>query len=118
MWENFTHAGKQEGYNTDVFTDKALAFMEKSVSAQKPFYVQLHYHAVHDSLEPKAPDIYYNKFNSSSFTLNNFYAHLYAVDCNVNRIIQFLKSNKQFENTLIIFASDNGGMCGGSYHLV
>lgn len=115
VWENFEHAGRQKGYNTDVFTHKAMEFMGKQIKNQNPFYIQLHYQAVHDSLEPKAPPVYFDKFDSESYTLNNFFAHVYGVDYNVNRIIKFLKSKGQYENTLIIFASDNGAMCGGSY---
>jgi uncharacterized sulfatase len=113
VWENYTHAGKQEGYNTDVFTDKALDFITSSVEEDKPFYVQLHYHAVHDSLEPKAPDVYFNKFNSGSYDLDNFYAHVNAVDVNIQKILDYLGSVDQLENTLIIFTSDNGGQVGG-----
>ncbi len=115
VWENFTHAEKMKGYSTDVFTDKAMTFMEKQIDQKKPFYTQLHYNAVHDSLEPKAPDIYFNKFNSKTYHLNNFYAHIYGVDCNIKRIIEFLKSKGVYENTLIIFTSDNGAMCMGAY---
>ena len=113
VWENYKHAGKQPGYNTDLFTDKALSFMAEQIQEDKPFYVQLHYHAVHDSLEPKAPAQYFNLFNSDSYFLNNFYAHISAVDFNVQRIIQYLQSVHQYENTLIIFTSDNGGQIGG-----
>lgn len=116
VWENFEHAGKQEGYNTDVFTNKAMAFMGEQLDEGNPFYLQLHYHAVHDSLEPRAPDIYFNQFNSDSYTLNNFFAHIYGVDENVNRIVKFLKSKGQYENTMIVFTSDNGAMCAGSYN--
>lgn len=116
VWENFEHAGKQEGYNTDVFTDKAIGFMEKQIDVGNKFYVQLHYHAVHDSLEPRAPDKYFNKFDSDSYDLNNFYAHVYGVDFNVKRIVDFLKEKGQFENTIIVFTSDNGAMCGGKYN--
>lgn len=116
VWENFDHAGKQTGYNTDVFTDKAIDFMEKQINQDNRFYVQLHYHAVHDSLEPRAPDAYFNRFDSDSYDLNNFYAHIYGVDVNVKRIVDFLKSKGQYENTLIIFTSDNGAMCGGKYN--
>ncbi len=116
VWENFNHAGKQKGYNTDVFTDKAMDFMEAQQESGEPFYVQLHYHAVHDSVEPRAPDKYLDHFDSDSYILNNFYAHIYAVDQNVKRIVDFLKAKGQYENTLIVFTSDNGGMCGGSYH--
>ena len=115
VWENFTHAGKQKGYNTDVFTDRAIDFMDKQIEQDKPFYLQLHYHAVHDSLEPKAPDLYFNKFDSDNYHLNNFYAQIYGVDYNINRIIEFLKANGVYENTLIIFTSDNGAMAMGAY---
>ncbi len=113
VWENYTHAGKQKGYNTDVFTDKALDFIKSSIEKDKPFYVQLHYHAVHDSLEPKAPDMYYDKFSSPSYELNNFYAHVNAVDVNIKRILDYLASEGRLENTLLIFTSDNGGQVGG-----
>lgn len=116
VWENFKHAGKQIGYNTDVFTDKALGFMKQQIEDRKPFYIQLHYHAVHDSIEPKAPALYFDKFKSGSYDLNNFYAHLYGVDFNLNRIVEFLKSKGQYENTIIVFTSDNGAMCGGAYN--
>ena len=113
VWENYKHAGKQKGYNSDVFTDQALAFMQEQISENRPFYVQLHYHAVHDSLQPKAPDKYYNRFKSNSYDLNNFYAHVYGVDFNVNRIVEYLKSSQELKNTLIVFTSDNGAQAGG-----
>ncbi len=116
VWENFKHASIQKEYNTDTFTDKAINFMGDELGKGKPFYVQLHYHAVHDSLEPKAPEMYLNKFNSRSFRLNNFFAHIYGVDYNINRIVQFLKSKGQYENTLIIFTSDNGAEAMGAYN--
>jgi uncharacterized sulfatase len=109
LWENFAHAGVSGVYNTDLFTDKALAFMEGSLKAGKPFYVQLHYHAVHSPLEPKAPDKYFDRFDSGSFNLDNFYAHVFGVDENVRRIEQFLAERGVAENTVFIFASDNGG---------
>jgi uncharacterized sulfatase len=113
VWENFKPAGRLEKYNTDLFTDKAMNFIRKSIKDDKPFYVQLHYHAVHAPLEPKAPDKYYNHFHSDSHVLNNFYAHVYAVDQSIHRIEQYLKERGMAENTLIVFTSDNGGAVGG-----
>ena len=116
VWENFKHAGRQEGYNTDVFTDVAMGYMEEQIDAGKPFYLDLHYHAVHDSLEPRAPDKYFNKFDSDNYHLNNFYAHINGVDCNIQRIVDFLKSKGAYENTLLMFTSDNGAMSMGAYN--
>ena len=72
VWENYEHAGKQEGYNTDVFTNKAIEFMDKQISDKKPFYLQLHFHAVHDSLEPIAPAKYLDRFDAEYLQLYNF----------------------------------------------
>ncbi|MEM9718468.1 MAG: sulfatase-like hydrolase/transferase [Bacteroidota bacterium] len=115
VWENFAHAGKQKGYNTDVFTQKALDFMKEQEAGAQPFFLQLHYHAVHDSLEPRAPDRYLAPFTSPFPDLNNFYAHMYGVDQNVGKIIAYLKSEGLYENTLIIFTSDNGAMAAGRH---
>lgn len=116
VWENYEHQGVQREYNTDTFTKKAIDFMSDQIKKDSSFFVQLHLHAVHDSVEPKAPDKYFNQFDSDSYMLNNFYAHVYGIDCNVKRIVDFLKENGQYENTMIIFASDNGAMSGGSYN--
>ena len=113
VWENHTAVGVVKEYNTDVFTEKALRFMEKNIDENKPFYVQLHYHAVHGPLEPKAPDKYFNHFNSGDFILDNFYAHIYGVDENVRRVMEFLEKKGQAQNTLFVFTSDNGGAVGG-----
>jgi uncharacterized sulfatase len=113
VWENYNHAGLQKDYNTDVFTDSAIAYMTKQIDKDHPFYVQIHYHAVHDSLKPKAPDKYYSQFNTGSYDLNNFYAHILAVDVNISRIIDLLKAKKVLNNTIIVYSSDNGASSGG-----
>ncbi|MFC2111739.1 sulfatase [Bacteroidota bacterium] len=115
VWENFKHDGKQEGYNTDVFTDRTIRFMEEQIDNDNPFYIQLHYHAVHDSLEPRAPEKYLSRFDADYFQLNNFYAHIYGVDQNIKRLVGSLKSKGQYENTMIVFTSDNGAMSMGAY---
>lgn len=112
VWENFKHAGLVKGYNTDVFTDKALRFIGQSLDEAKPFYVQLHYHAVHSPLKPKAPASYRKPFNSGAETLDNFYAHIYAVDQNVQRMLDYLETRDAADNTIIVFTSDNGGSVG------
>jgi uncharacterized sulfatase len=113
VWENYEHAGRQAGYNTEVFTDKALDFIRQQVSEGKPFYVQLHYHAVHDYLQPNAPNRYFRRLSSYSYELTNFYAHVYAVDYNVQRILDYLEEKDALDKTLIVFTSDNGAMAGG-----
>jgi uncharacterized sulfatase len=112
VWSGFEHVPPNPKYNTDLFTNLALDFIDESLKKAKPFYVQLHYHAVHAPLDPKAPDEYYNHFDSESFILNNFYAHVFAVDENLRKIENFLKEKGIAENTMIVFTSDNGGSIG------
>ena len=114
VWENFEPAGVVRNYNTDVFTDKAMAFMKQSMAEGKPFYIQLHYHAVHSPLTPKAPARYFDRFDSGSFILDNFYAHVYGVDENIRRLREFLAEHGQDNNTIFVFTSDNGGAVGGN----
>lgn len=113
VWENHTPVGIQKEYNTDVFSEKALQFMDQSLAKGKPFFVQVHFHAVHGPLGPKAPDKYFNHFDSGDFILDNFYAHVYAVDQNIRKMKNFLKTKGQAENTIFVFTSDNGGAVGG-----
>jgi uncharacterized sulfatase len=112
VWRNFEHAGLIKDYNTDVFTAEALNFIEHSLDAAKPFYVQLHYHTVHSPLKPKAPDDYQKPFDSGARILDNFYAHVYAVDQNVQRLLNYLEERGEADNTIVVFTSDNGGSVG------
>jgi uncharacterized sulfatase len=112
VWQGFDHVPANDVYNTDLFTGKAMDFIAGSIDRKQPFYVQLHYHAVHSPLEPKAPEQYFNAFDSESFILNNFYAHVFAVDENVRLLEAFLKEKGVAENTIIVFTSDNGGSIG------
>lgn len=112
VWEDFSPVGTIKEYNTDVFSRKALRFMEKSLDEKKPFYVQLHYHTAHHPLKPKAPEKYQTPFDSGVYELDNFYAHVYGVDESVRLIEEFLAKRGEAENTIIVFTSDNGGAVG------
>ena len=113
VWENFEHAGIIKEYNTDVFTRKAMRFIEESLDAEKPFYVQLHYHTAHYPLKPKAPGKYFERFDSGIYDLDNFYAHVFGVDEGIREIEQMLKERGADQDTIFVFTSDNGGAVGG-----
>lgn len=106
IWNNHEYAGKQPRYNTELFADKALAFIQQAREKQKPFFLHLAFQAVHNPLNPKAPDEYFNKFPSDNFDLSNFYAHVNAVDTAIGRIRTAL--GPEWDNTLLLFCGDNG----------
>jgi uncharacterized sulfatase len=112
VWEDFEPVGMIENYNTDVFTDKAIDFMDDSIDEGKPFYIQLHYHAVHHPLNVSAPENYRDRFTSGSEIVDNFYAHIYGVDANIKRMLDHLEEKGEAENTILVFTSDNGGAVG------
>ena len=56
---------------------------------------------------------YQKQFNTGSQTADNYYASVYSVDQGVNRILEQLKKNGQYDNTIILFTSDNGAVIDG-----
>ena len=110
IWENWDYTGVQKKYNTELFTEKAIGFMNKARQDGKPFFVQVAYHAMHGPLKPEAPDRYFSKFAGAAPVLQNFYAHVYAVDQNIAAMRDALGSD--WDNTLFIFCGDNGAPAG------
>jgi len=106
IWENWEYTGKQPRYNTELFTERAIAFMRKSRGEGKPFFAEVAFHAVHAPLEPKAPDQYFSKFTGAPYSLCNFYAHVNAVDAGVAAMREALGS--EWDNTLFVLCADNG----------
>ncbi|MFB3828972.1 MAG: sulfatase [Bryobacteraceae bacterium] len=106
IWENREYTGLQKRYNTDLFTDKAIAFMRQARQAGRPFFVEAAYHAVHAPLRPQAPDRYFKQFEGAPAVLQNFYAHVYAVDQSIAAMRDAL--GPDWDNTLFIFCGDNG----------
>lgn len=108
VWENFTPAGRQSGYNTETFTGKALRFIDSAIQSGKPFFINVNYHAVHGPLFPNPPGKYMERFADSPALLKNFYGHIFAVDEGIRQIVEDLKAKGVLENTCIVFTSDNG----------
>jgi arylsulfatase A-like enzyme len=92
-----------DGYLTDVFTDKALAYMESTTD--QPWFIYLSYNAVHTPMEAKQEHL--DKF--AGHPRRKLAAMTWSLDENVGRILDHLESGDQLENTLIFFLSDNGG---------
>lgn len=91
------------GYLTDVLTDKAIEYIKDE--PLKPFMMYLAYNAVHTPLEAPQADL--DHFSGSK--VQKIAALAYAADRAIGRLVNFLKKEKIFDNTLIFFLSDNGG---------
>jgi uncharacterized sulfatase len=111
IWENREYTGLSTEYNTDLFTRKAMTFMEQSLDAGRPFFMELALHAVHIPLDVDAPEEYANRFTTGSKMVDQFYSHIYGVDQSVKRLVEMLKKRGAWENTILFFLSDNGATC-------
>lgn len=98
-------------YMTDALSREAVRFVNESAANEEPFFLYLAYNAPHTPLEAKNEDL--AKFTHISDEKRRTYAAMvYAVDRGVGRLVESLKQADAFENTLIVFLSDNGGKIG------
>ena len=96
-----------DGYTTDLFTDEALAFMDRH--KEKPWFLYLAYNAVHTPLEVK------EKLRSrvpASITDPDRFGYLtllLGLDDAVGRVTEHLRATGQDKDTMVVFFGDNGG---------
>ncbi|AZQ62751.1 sulfatase [Flammeovirga pectinis] len=116
MMENTTYVPTdKEQYVTDILTDAGLEFIEDASKKEAPFYLYLSYNAPHTPLQAQGKDIKQLQETLGEDAAANgserltYTAMMYNVDYNIKRVVEKLKSTGQFDNTLIIFLSDNGG---------
>lgn len=92
-------------YVTDLFTDRAIRFIDGSRS--QPFFLYLAYTAPHTPLQ--APKSYLDRVSRDGTDYDRVYrAMMLALDEGVGRLREHLKETGQLDNTLIFFLSDNG----------
>ncbi|MFV0643371.1 MAG: sulfatase [Sphingomonadaceae bacterium] len=101
---------QRTGYLTDVFGDEAVRLIrEKS----KPLFLSLHFTAPHwpwegwedEEVAKKIKD--FRHFDGGS--LETYANMVAALDDNVGKVLAALRETGEFDNTIVIFTSDNGG---------
>ncbi len=98
-------------YLTDRLTDEALAFMQ--LNRDRPFFLYLSHYAVHTPLQAPEDLIrkYQAKIDAGADGKNAVYAAMVeTVDISVGRVLDGLRELGLTEQTVIIVASDNGGL--------
>ncbi len=85
----------------DKFTNKAIGFINQNSQTQKPFFLYLPLAAPHTPVLPT--DAYAGKSQVSPYA-----DFVMMVDEVVKKVVSSLKANGVYDNTLIIFTSDNG----------
>ena len=94
---------KFKGYFTDELGDRCMDFI--SEKSEKPFFAFLSFNAPHTPLHARKDDL--ETFKDSPRP--KVTAMIWAMDRAIGSVIQKLKDNGQYDNTIIYFLSDNGG---------
>jgi arylsulfatase A-like enzyme len=109
---NGTVAPGDGRYATDVFTEEAVAFVERH--RREPFFLHVAYNAPHFPLQCPEEDV--QPFASTGrFTpaVSAIYGMNRRMDAGVGRILEALDRHGLREGTLVLFSSDNGPQFGG-----
>lgn len=106
-----------EGYLTDDFTNRAMAFIDQQKG--KPFFCYLAYNTPHSPMQ--VPDPYWNKFAQAELPLRypgpmkEDLGHTRAalamcenLDDNIGRLLQHLEKRQLARDTIVVFFCDNG----------
>ncbi len=99
-------------YLTDVFTEAAVDFIQRH--KREPFFLFLAYNAPHFPMqappEDVAPFAETGKFTRAVSTL---YGMIKRMDAGVGQVLTALQKAGVYDNTLVLFTSDNGPQFGG-----
>ena len=124
-------------YVTDVITDEALTLIDRYTDSGTPFYISVHHNAPHAPFTGHPQDVV-DSYDGCAFEscpqepihpwavghaltekclgdremLKGYFAAVTGIDTNVGRILDKLEERGIRENTLVIYASDNGFSCG------
>jgi arylsulfatase A-like enzyme len=119
--------GPDGEYLTDRLCDESISFLD--TVGERPFFLFLSFYTVHTPIQASKrhlehfteklsklgnPEIQVKIEGKGTTVLNQanpaYASMVYAMDENVGRLIQKLKELDLYENTTIIFTSDNGGL--------
>ena len=93
-----------EGYLTDVLGEKAISFIDKNNQSNNPFFLFLSFNAPHTPMQAKEEVL--EKFKNNPRQV--YASMMWSMDEAIGHVIDALKENNQYDNTIIYFLSDNG----------
>ena len=99
---------KTKGFCTDVFFQAALGFIKKNHEAKKPYFAYIPPNAPHGPM--LAPEKYKKRFLDLGYDANTAgrYGMIENIDDNFGLLMQKLDEWNAWDNTLVIFMTDNG----------
>jgi arylsulfatase A-like enzyme len=112
LYEN-GHLVQMEGYLDDIVTDKTIRFIEENAGQEKPFFLYIPWQIPHDPLQSPFgdPKVLPNYGDRSDYkkARSTYIEMVQRMDDNTGLIMDVLKKLGIDEETVVFFASDNGG---------
>lgn len=102
----------QEGYLTDLITERAVDWIARTAQGEAPLFLSLHYTAPHwpwETRDDRALKVEGSLFHLAGGNVETYRRMIHHMDEGIGRVLQALQQAGRLENTLVVFTSDNGG---------
>lgn len=109
---NGTPVGKMKGYSCDIVVAEATDWLQQSQTESSPFLMYLAFHEPHKKVA--SPPALTAKYQDHPKQDAEYLANVENMDAAIGRLLKTLADRQLDENTLILFASDNGSYRNGS----
>ena len=115
MVRNDERAEESGKHWTEIKVDEAITLVDRYAEDDAPFFINVWFDVPHTPYEP-APEPHLSKYKKLGATGDQLYfrSMVSHLDANIGRLIDRLKAKGIFENTIILFTSDNGPAFQGS----
>ena len=126
IFRNKTALPMQHGYTADLYADESIAWL-KQRDEDKPFFLYLSMAEPHTSFEnPPEYNAMYKDFSDGEVVAipngleeppkemliprgpGEYYANITYMDAQIGRVLDWLRDNKLYDDTVVVFSSDNG----------
>jgi len=111
---NDQHAPADFNHWTEIKINEAITLLEEWKNEEQAFFLNLWFDVPHTPYEP-APEPHLSKYEKMDATGDQLYfrSMVSHLDENIGRLVSKLKELGLYENTLILFTSDNGAAWEG-----
>ncbi|HEY0820305.1 MAG TPA: sulfatase-like hydrolase/transferase [Rhizobacter sp.] len=102
------------GYLTDLITQRAVAWIDRVATDERPFFLSLHYTAPHWPWETRddaavSQDVRDHLFHLHGGNIHTYRRMVHHMDEGIGAVMAALRRHRIDDDTLVIFTSDNGG---------
>lgn len=106
-WHRGFTSNRDEGYSTDLIAEESVRFIDRH-AGDGPFFLYVPFNAPHTPLQ--VPEKWLEPFSAVENERRRIYMAMVAsMDHAIGRILEALRRNDLKNDTLVWFASDNGG---------